>query len=97
MHLYIGYNFLPLKRLLIQYSERAEFNYLNVTDQIGVNVWLILVTSPKNRKQLLKVLGVSPIRFDSEIYQFYEQIKGKFSSMHFCVNVLPLSSICCKK
>ena len=82
MHLYIGYNFLPLKRLLIQYSERAEFNYMNITNQIGVYVWLILVTSPKNRKQLLKVLEVSPVRFDSEIYQFYEQTMGKYISMH---------------
>ena len=84
MHLYISNDFIPLKRLLIQYSERAKFNYLNVTDQVGINVWLIQVNSPKNRKQLLKVLKASPLRFDSEVYQFYEQTRGKLTS----VNVL---------
>ena len=41
MHLYIGQTYDPLKSLLSQYSERAAFNYLNVTGQMGVNVWLI--------------------------------------------------------
>ena len=85
MHLYISNNFIPLKRLLTQNSERAKFNYLNVTDQVGINVWLILVNSPKNRKQLLKVLKASPLRFDSEIYQFYEQTRGKLISVHLFV------------
>ena len=85
MHLYISNNFIPLKRLLIQYSEQEKFNYLNVTDQIGINVWLIQVNSPKNRKQLLKVLKASPLRFDSEIYQFYEQTRGKLSSVHLLI------------
>ena len=85
MHLYISDNFIPLKRLLIQYSEQAKFDYLNVTDRVGINVWLILVNSPKNRKKLLKVLKASPLRFDSEVYQFYEQTRGKLSSVHLFI------------
>ena len=82
MHLYISNNFIPLKRLLTQNSERAKFNYLNVTDQVGINVWLIQVNSPKNRKQLMKVLKASPLRFDSEVYQFCEQTRGKLTSVN---------------
>lgn len=82
MHLYISNNFVPLKKLLIQYSERAKFNYLNVTDRVGTNVWIIQVNSPKNRKQLLKVLKASPLRFDSEVYQFHEQTRGKLTLMN---------------
>ena len=85
MHLYISNNFIPLKRLLTQNSERAKFNYLNVTDQVGINVWLIQVNSPKIRKQLLKALKASPLRFDSEVYQFYEQTRGKLISVHLFV------------
>ena len=76
IHLYIGRNFHPLRRLLIQYSELAGFNYLNTTDQIGINVWLIHVVSYKDKKKLLKVLKISQIRFDSHLYEFYEQEKG---------------------
>ena len=79
MHLYIGQSYDPLKRLLIQYSERAAFNYLNVTDQMGVNVWLVHVTSYRGKKQLLKVLKASPLRFDSELYEFHEQANGKLT------------------
>ena len=77
MHLYIGHNYIPLKGLLIQHSELAKFNYLNVTDQIGINVWLIYVISYKNKRQLLKVLKISPLRFDSQLYEFYDQTNGK--------------------
>ena len=76
IHLYIGRNFDPLKRLLIQYSERAAFDYLNPTDQVGTNVWLIHVTSYKAKRQLLKTLKTSPLRFDSQLYEFHEQVNG---------------------
>ena len=82
MHLYIGQTYDPLKRLLSQYSERAAFNYLNVTGQMGVNVWLIHVPSYKGKKKLLKVLKTSPLRFDSQLYEFHEQSNGKLSFLN---------------
>ena len=61
----------------MQYSEKAKFDYLNETNQIGVNVWLIRVVSDEGRKQLKKILESSPLRFDSQLYEFYEQKSGK--------------------
>ena len=78
MHLYLGSDFLPLKGLLTQFSELSKFNHLNVTDPIGINTWLIHVTSYKHEKQLLKVLKTSPLRFDSQLYEFYEQTDSKY-------------------
>ena len=77
MHLYFGHQYFPLKELLIQYSEKAKFNYLNETDQIGINVWLIRVVSDEDRNKLLEILKTSPLRFDSQLYEFYEQKSGK--------------------
>ena len=77
LHLYVGHHFDPLKRLLIQYSKRSEFNHLNQNEQMGINVWLIHVTSYKNKKQLLKLLKISPLRLDSQLYEFFEQKNGK--------------------
>ena len=68
---------MELKELLIQYSEHAKFNHLNDTDQIGINVWLIYVNSEEGSKELFRVLETSPLRFDSQIYEFYEESRGK--------------------
>ena len=77
MHLYFGDRYFALKELLNQYSEKAKFNYLNETNQIGVNVWLIRVVSDGGRKQLNEILESSPLRFDCQLYEFYEQRSGK--------------------
>ena len=77
MHLYIGRNFGAIKDLLSQYAEHSRFNYLNATDQIGVNVWIVHVISGKDKKQLLKVLKTSLLRFDSQLYVFHGQKQGK--------------------
>ena len=82
MHLYIGQTYDHLKKLLSQYSERAAVNYLNVTGQMGVNVWLIHVLSYQGKKKLSKVLKTSPLRFDSQLYEFHEQSNGKLSFLN---------------
>ena len=61
----------------MQYSEKAKFNHLNETNQIGVNVWLIRVASDEGRKQLKETLESSPLRFDSQLYELYEHKSGK--------------------
>ena len=76
MHLYFGHQYFALKKLLIQYSQKATFNYFNETDQIGVNLWLIRAVSDDHRKQLNELLKTSPLRFDSQLYEFYEQKRG---------------------
>ena len=83
MHLYIGRNFTVIKELLTQYEEHSRFNYLNTTDQIGVNIWIVYVISPKDRLQLMNILKVSPLRFDSQLYVFYEQTKGKLVQFQY--------------
>ena len=77
MHLYLGDRYFALKELLIQYSEKAKFNYLNETNRIGVNVWLIRVVSDEGRQQLNEILESSPLRFDSQLYELYEHKNGK--------------------
>ena len=40
-------------------------------------MWLIRVVSDEGREQLKEILKSSPLRFDSQLYELYEQKSGK--------------------
>ena len=76
MHLYLSNDFMSLRKLLLEYDDQTKFNYSNMEDQLGVNMWLIHTTSNQSRIQLAESLKVSPLRLDSQLYEFHEQIGG---------------------
>ena len=75
MNLYLSNDFLPLKQLLLEYNDHTKFEHLKMKDQIGVNMWLIH-TSNESRLQLAEILKLSPLRLDSQLYEFHEKIGG---------------------
>ena len=76
MHLYLGNDFMPLRKLLLENTDQTKFEPAKIKDQIGVNMWLIHTTTNQSRIQLSDILKASPLRLDSQLYEFHEQIGG---------------------
>ena len=67
---------MPLRKLLLENNDQRKFGPIKTKDQIGVNMWLIHTTTNQSRIQLSDILKTSPLRLDSQLYEFHEQIRG---------------------
>ena len=67
---------MPLRKLLLENNDQTKFEPIKTKDQIGVNLWLIHTTTNQSRIQLSDILKTSPLRLDSQLYEFHEQIRG---------------------
>ena len=67
---------MPLRKLLLENNDQTKFEPTKIKDQIGVNMWLIHTTTNQSRIQLSDILKTSPLRLDSQLYEFHEQIGG---------------------
>ena len=76
LHLYLVDHFDPLEKLLKGQANATKFDHREKTLLYGLNVWIIYVIGEGKRKELIKILKKSPLRFDSYIFEFYE---GTFS------------------
>ena len=76
-------DFLELKNLLIEYDKLLNFDHVSEKEQMGVNVWIVHISGQENTDSLTKVLNTSPLRFDSHVFGFYEDVRGNLKFWKF--------------
>ena len=93
IHLYIGQQFRHFKQVVKTQELASRYDHLNPTSQIGLNMWLTHTTTKENSETLVMSLKTCPLRFDSHVFEFYENGKGKnidynFSVLNFKISIL---------
>ena len=78
MHLYLAESFHRLEELLTAYSNVTNFNHKQQTSLFGLNVWIIYIVGESKRKELQRMLKKSPVGFNPQVFEFFEQDGGMF-------------------
>ena len=80
IHLYIaGDEFKNLQEMLQRQEKASRFDQFNRNSLVSVNVWIAYVRHKNERKIFRDTLNNSPLRFDSHVFEFYEEGPGGFS------------------
>ena len=78
IQLYLAENFHRLEKLLMDYSNITKFNHKQQTSLFGLNVWIIHIVGESKRKELQRILKKSPVGFNLQVFEFFEQDEGMF-------------------
>ena len=80
IHLYIaGDEFKSLQGMLQRQEKASRFDQFNRNSLGSVNVWIVHVRNENERKIFRDTLNNSPLRFDSHVFEFYEDGSGGFN------------------
>ena len=80
IHLYIaGDEFKSLQGMLQSQEKASRFDQFNRNPLGSVNVWIVYVKNENKRKIFRDTLNNSPLRFDSHVFEFYEERSGGFN------------------
>ena len=80
IHLYIaGDEFKSIQEMLQRQEKASRFDQFNRNSLVSVNVWIAYVRNENERKIFRDTLSHSPLRFDSHVFEFYEEGPGGFS------------------
>ena len=78
---YWCYHYEPLKNLFESHENATKFDTKEQNELYGLNVWIIYVVGEKGRNNLLEVLKKSPLRFDSNVFEFFDSNGGKIKNI----------------
>ena len=80
IHLYIaGDEFNSLQEMLQRQEKASRFDQFNRNSLVSVNVWIVCVKNKNERKIFRDTLSHSPLRFDSHVFEFFEEGSGGFN------------------
>ena len=80
IHFYIaGDEFISLQEMLQRQEKASRFDQFNRNSLVSVNVWIAYVKNENERKIFRDTLNNSPLRFDSHVFEFFEEGSGGFN------------------